>query len=145
MPPTWTAAEVATGTVITTCIFTGLQRMDQTTAEFPIGVTVQKSLLHAKEDVAVLQTIPGDGEILLAEVSCSAHAQFTSPTRRGACEINHMELTTITVRVVDQQAVENGLGILTLFQALKSTDAEIGVGVSLGRHSADSGADVGNG
>jgi hypothetical protein len=56
-----------------------------------------------------------------------------------------MKLTPITMLIIRQKAGQNTLRIRTLLQALKATDPQIGIGVGLRRHSANSGANVGHG
>ena len=117
----------------------------QASTKFPAGIAGEIRLLHRLHNTVVDQTIASDRQVTPMAVPSPSPAILPRPTGRSTIQVDQMKLTPITMLIIRQKAGQNTLRIRTLLQAFKTTDPQIGIGVGLGRHSANSGADVGHG
>ena len=125
--------------------FPGLQRNHQAAAQFQAGVAGEKGLLHGYQHALIHQAIAGNRQITLMAMPCPRAAILPRPTGRTTVQIDQVKLTPITVLIIRKKAGQNALGIRTLLQALKATNPQIRIGVSLGGDGTNPGADVRHG
>ena len=76
---------------------------------------------------------------------CPRAAILPRPTGRTTVQIDQVKLTPVTVLIIRKKAGQNALSIRTLLQALKTTNPQIRIGMSLGGDSTNPGADVRHG
>ena len=76
---------------------------------------------------------------------CPRAAILSRPTGRATVQIDQVKLTPVTVLIIGKKAGQNALSIRTLLQALKTTNPQIRIGMSLGGDSTNPGADVRHG
>ena len=76
---------------------------------------------------------------------CPRAAILPRPTGRTTVQIDQVKLTPVTVLIIGEKAGQNAVCIRTLLQALKATDPQIWIGMSLSGDSTNPGADVGHG
>ena len=76
---------------------------------------------------------------------CPRAAILPRPTGRATVQVDQVKLTTVAMLIIRKKAGQNAPGIGTLLQALKATNPQIGIGVSLGGDSTNPGADVRHG
>ena len=128
--------------MVTAGRFTGLQSHHQASAQFQAGVAGEKGLLHGYQHALIHQAIAGNRQITLMAMPCPRAAILPRPTGRTTVKIDQVKLTPVTVLIIRKKAGQNALGIRTLLQALKATDPQIRIGMSLSGDSTNAGADV---
>ena len=131
--------------MVTTSRFPGLESHHQAAAQFQAGVAGEKGLLHGYQHALIHQAIAGNRQITLMAMPCPRAASLPRPTGRTTVQIDQVKLTPVTVLIIRKKAGENALGIRTLLQALKATNPQIRIGVSLGGDGTNPGADVRHG
>ena len=128
--------------MVTTSRFPGLESHHQAATQFQAGVAGEKGLLHGCQNALIHQAIAGNRQITLMAMPCPRAAILPRPTGRTTVKIDQVKLTPVTVLIIGKQAGQNALGIRTLLQALKATDPQIRIGMSLRGDSTNPGADV---
>ena len=77
-------------------------------------------------------------------MSGPSSAVISGPAGRVALGIDEMELTPLPVGVIANQAGQHSIRVSALLQPLQAADSQIGIGVGLGGHSTNAGADMRN-
>ena len=131
--------------MVTAGRFPSLQSHHQAATQFQAGVAGEEGLFHHLQHALIHQAIAGNGQVTLMAMPCPRAAILSRPTGRTTVQIDEVKLTPVTVLVIRKKAGENALGIRTLLQALKATNPQIRIGVSLGGDGTNPGADVGHG
>ena len=131
--------------MVTTSRFPGLESHHQAAAQFQAGVAGEKGLLHGCQHALIHQAIAGNRQITLMAMPCPRAAILPRPTGRATVQIDQVKLTPVTVLIIRKKAGQNALGIRTQLQALKATNPQIRIGVSLGGDGTHPGADVRHG
>ena len=101
-------------------------------------------MLHRHQNTLVNQTIARNRQITLMAMACPGAAILPRPTGRATVQVNQVKLTPVTMRIICQEAGQNVVRIRALLQAFKTTNPQVGVGVSLGGDSTNPRADVGD-
>ena len=68
----------------------------------------------------------------------------SGPAGGAALQINQMKLATVSLVVIAEQCLKDLVGIRTLLQSFKTTDAEIRIGMGLRGDGTNAGADMRN-
>ena len=96
--------------------------MHEAPTQFPRGITIEKGLLHRNQHPFARQIIPSNRNVLMVAMTRPTTTVGSGPTGGTPLRINQMKLTTITVRVVGQKALEHNLSIGPLFESFKTTN-----------------------